>query len=185
MTNARNPAHPIEPLFVQRWSPRAFTATPLPRADALRILEAARWAPSAYNAQPWRFALSLRGDAYWDSTLSVLDPFNRGWACNAGALVTVFSDRSAASHHFDAGAAWAHLALQATAMGYAAHAMAGFDQTRAREAFRVPDDFDIEVLVAIGQRGAAETLPVPLRAREQPSARRPLSDSVGEGRFPR
>ncbi len=53
--NERLADHPIDPLFLARWSPRAYDARPMPEADLLRILEAARWAPSAYNYQPWRF----------------------------------------------------------------------------------------------------------------------------------
>lgn len=181
-TELRQPSHPIEPLFVQRWSSRAFSREPMPMHDVLRVLEAARWAPSAYNAQPWRFSASVRGDAHWERTLSVLVPANRSWASDAGALVGVFSDRSATSHHFDAGAAWAHLALQATSMGYAAHAMAGFDADAARELLAVPEGFDIEIFVALGRRVSPEGLPEALREREVPSQRRVLV--VGEGRFP-
>ena len=36
------------------------------------------------------------------------------------------------THSFDAGAAWACLALQATRMGYHAHGMSGVDFDRAR-----------------------------------------------------
>ena len=44
---ARHPDHPIDPQFLTRRSPRAFSATPLQAAEMLRLLEAARWAPSA------------------------------------------------------------------------------------------------------------------------------------------
>jgi len=46
----RNAAHPIEPLFLNRWSPRAFTGEAMDQATLLSILEAARWAPSSYNS---------------------------------------------------------------------------------------------------------------------------------------
>ena len=32
--------HPIDPLFLARWSPRAYDGQPMPEADLLRILEA-------------------------------------------------------------------------------------------------------------------------------------------------
>ncbi len=31
--------HPIDPLFLARWSPRAYDGQPMPEADLLRILE--------------------------------------------------------------------------------------------------------------------------------------------------
>lgn len=55
MQMTRMPEYPIEPLFIERWSPRAYDANPVPEQDILTVLEAARWAPSAHNIQPWRF----------------------------------------------------------------------------------------------------------------------------------
>lgn len=46
----RQPTYPVDPLFLDRWSPRAFDASDLADEDVLRLIEAARWAPSAYNA---------------------------------------------------------------------------------------------------------------------------------------
>ena len=57
--NTRISDYPIDPMFLERWSPRAFTGEPLAEADLLTMLEAARWAPSCYNAQPG--ALPMRG----------------------------------------------------------------------------------------------------------------------------
>jgi nitroreductase len=92
MTTKRIPDRPIEAIFLERWSPRAFDAASMPMADLLTVLEAARWAPSAYNVQPWRLLYSLRGDAYWQTYLSLLDRFNSSWAQHASALVVVLSD---------------------------------------------------------------------------------------------
>ena len=60
---ARIPAHPIEPLFTERWSPRAYDGSSIPQADLDRIFEAARWSPSAFNYQPWRFVYAHRDGA--------------------------------------------------------------------------------------------------------------------------
>ncbi len=46
----------IDPVYLNRWSPRSFDDTPMTETELKAILEAARWAPSAMNAQPWRFA---------------------------------------------------------------------------------------------------------------------------------
>src|SRR5690349_12555288 len=53
-TAVRHPDHPVDPIFITRWSPRAFDRSVLPDADLMTIFEAARWAPSAFNYQPWR-----------------------------------------------------------------------------------------------------------------------------------
>ncbi|HJL04801.1 MAG TPA: nitroreductase family protein [Polyangiaceae bacterium LLY-WYZ-15_(1-7)] len=190
----RQPDFPIDPIFHTRWSPRAFAPEPMPETDLLRALEAARWAPSAYNVQPWRFVYALRGDAFWERFLDVLVPFNRSWAANASALVFVVSDTllryegelsPSRSHAFDAGAAWAQLALQATQLGWHAHGIGGLDYDRAHALLGVPEGFRVEMAVAIGRRAAPETLPAELREREAPSPRRPVREMAFRGGFPR
>eukprot|EP01037_Dinobryon_pediforme_P003620 gene3620-3667_t len=182
----------VVPLIVERWSPRAFDAMPLPAEDLAVILEAATLAPSAFNYQPWRFLYATRGDANWDRFLALLIPFNAGWAGEAGALLFIVSDtqmgtgetaRPNHSHSFDAGAAWALLALQATALGYHAHAMTGVDFARAQAELGVPETFRIEAAVAIGRKASPERLPEALRAREVPSTRHPVAQIAVAGRF--
>ena len=193
---ARRPDHLIEPLFLKRWSPRAFDASNMARADLMRMLEAARWAASAYNVQPWRFVYALRSDPLWQRWLGLLDPFNAAWAKEASALVFLFSDRfmparqagerqPSRSHSFDAGAAWAQLSLQATIMGYQAHAMGGIDVEAVRHALAVPEHFEVEIGIAIGRQASPERLPPDLREREVPSGRLPLEQLVFDARFPR
>ena len=87
------------------------------------------------------------------------------------------------SHAFDAGAAWAHLALQAHLWGWGTHAMGGFDPVAARDVLRVPEGWRVEVFVAIGRPGDPATLPEWARAREKPSGRKPLAEILREGTF--
>jgi nitroreductase len=193
-TAPRIPSHAIEPLFYGRWSPRAFTGEEIPESTLLGLFEAARWAPSAMNAQPWRFVYARRGTPAFERFLSTLAPANQVWAVKASALIAVISSKlmhdprkngsvPSASHSFDAGAAWAQLALQAHLSGWSTHAMGGFDRSAARDALAVPDDFEIEVFVAVGRQGDASSLPDWIRARENPNERKPLADIVREGSF--
>lgn len=195
MTPKRSADYPIEPIFLDRWSPRAYDARPIPTADLMAILEAARWAPSAYNIQPWRFLYAQRNDDNWQKYLSLLDPFNASWAHQAAALVVVVSDtvmpgdgrrpdKPSRSHSFDAGAAWAQLALQATALGYQAHAMAGVDFDKSRTELGVPARYRIEVAIAIGKRADPSILPGGLQEHEHPSDRRPVAQIAFAGSFP-
>ena len=180
---ARVPGHEIAELFHARWSPRAFTGEEIPEPTLLGLFEAARWAPSAMNAQPWRFVYARRGTPAFDRFLSALVPANRAWAGRASALIGVLSARTmrlpgkeeavpAPSHSFDAGAAWAQLALQAELWGWSTHAMGGFDREAARQVMAVPDDHVVEVIVAVGRRGDASTRRFPSR---RPSAPWPSS----------
>ncbi|HEX4737269.1 MAG TPA: nitroreductase family protein [Allosphingosinicella sp.] len=193
--SARQPHHPVDPLFLDRWSPRAFDGSDMPDADLSTIFEAARWAPSAFNSQPWRFLYARRGDANWERFLSLLIPWNQGWAHSASVLIYILSDtmpmtdkagqpQGSHSHSFDAGASWACLALQATRMGYHAHGMSGVEFDRARAELRVPERFRIEAAAVIGRIGDPAMLDERTRAREAPSPRKPLSDFVFAGNFP-
>jgi len=190
----RTAAFPIDPIFIERWSPRAFHPEPMAPEALLTVLEAARWAPSAYNEQPWRFLYALRGDAHWPQFVSLLDSFNQSWAGSASALVFVLSDagsddaaqqpQASPIRSFDTGAAWSHIALQAVRLGYHAHAMAGIDVEATRESLAVPSRFRVEIAVALGRRAEPETLPPQLREREWPSPRRPLTETAFAGPFP-
>lgn len=186
----RTADHPVLPLFLERWSPRAFDPRPIDDDSLMSLFEAARWAPSAFNVQPWRFAYAKRDDAGWSDFLGALIPFNRSWAQNASALIYILSDTKtdrngervpSHSHSFDAGAAWMALALQATSMGLIVHAMSGVDFDAARRVVNAPEDFRVEAAVAIGYRGDKASLPESLQQREIESGRRPLSETVFRG----
>jgi len=183
MTDRRIPQYPVDPLFIRRWSPRAFDVETMPETDLLSMLEAARWAPSAYNLQPWRFLYALRDDAHWEVYLGLLDSFNAQWAANASALIFVLSDTTSAYHSFDTGASWAMLALQATALGYHTHAMAGLDFDRSRQALEIPETYKVEIAIAVGRQADASTLPAGLQLRETPSDRLPVARIARAGGF--
>jgi len=182
----------VDPLFINRWSPRAYTGEPIPDDVLSTSFEAARWAPSGSNSQPWRFLYAKRDSQHWDTYLNLLNERNRVWAANASALVVVVSAktfelngkvRDLSSRSFDAGAAWASFALQISLLGWGTRAIAGLDYDKAREVLQIPDDFDIEVAIAVGKPGDKSLLPEDLQAREIPNNRRPLSETVSEGLF--
>lgn len=191
---ARSTDHAIDPDILARWSPRSFADDVLPQADLLTMLEAARWAPSAFNAQPWHFIYSQRGSASWSDLIDLINPFNRDWAQHAAALIFLASCTTrttstgtalpSRSHAFDAGAAWSLLALQATKLGWHAHAMQGLDHERAPAVLALPAHWRVEIAIAIGRRGDGSGLAEALRARETPSQRRALTEITSEGRFP-
>ena len=191
---SRQPDFPIDQLFLERWSPRAFDGSDIPDADLMTLFEAARWAPSAFNSQPWRFLYAKRGDPNWERFLGLLIPWNQGWARSASVLIYFLSDSlmetkpgvltESHSHSFDTGAAWASLALQATRLGYHAHGMSGVDFERARSELHVPDRFRIEAAAVVGRIGDPAALDEKLRAREKPSGRKPISGLAFAGSFP-
>jgi nitroreductase len=194
--NGRKADHEIEPAFLQRWSPRAFTADEISEADLFRLFEAARWAPSTYNSQPWRFCYARRDTPAFAPFLGLLIEANQSWAKNAAALVFIVSKKNftppgksepidSYSHSFDTGAAWACLAFQALQMGWATHGMGGFDHARAPAELNLPPDHRVEMALAIGRKGDKASLPEALQARELPSGRFPITQLIFEGGFPK
>lgn len=190
----RTADHPVARLFLDRWSPRAFTGERIPQSTLLTLFEAARWAPSSYNSQPWRFLYATREGAHWDQFLGLLNEFNQSWAKMGSALIFVLSDTTmvvpgkdarvpSRSHSFDAGAAWGSLALQASLVGWHAHAMVGIDFEGVRRKLNVPDEYHVEAGIVVGKLGPKTLLPEALQAREIPSPRKPVVDIAFEGSF--
>lgn len=67
-SNSRESQYPIDPMFLDRWSPRAFTGEIIEEAQLLSLLDAAHWAPSSSNQQPWRFIYALKGSEHWEKS---------------------------------------------------------------------------------------------------------------------
>jgi len=186
----RRADHPIDKIFVDRWSPRAMSGEAIAENELMVLFEAGRWAPSAYNNQPWRILYARRDSEHWPLFLDLLVQSNRIWAERAAALLLFISKttfdhngKPARTHSFDTGAAWENLALQAMLRGYVAHGMQGFDYERAKTALNVPDEYQVEAMAAIGTPGSRDSLPEKLQAMETPNDRRPLARSVCEGPF--
>jgi nitroreductase len=183
----RTADHPIDPLFLHRYSPRAFTGESIPEADLMTLFEAARWAPSNGNGQPWRFLYARRDTPAWETFFNLLTPGNQIWAHRAAVLVVVASrsvrdnGKPNRTHSFDAGAAWMSLALQARLMGVVAHGMDGYDKERAVRDLGLPADCLPDAMIAIGIYGKPEELAEEKRAQETPSQRKPLEEIVFEG----
>jgi len=188
--NARKAEYSINPIFLNRWSPRAMSGESLADEELMPLFEAARWAPSSYNAQQRRFLYAKRDTPDWDVFFDLLVEGNQVWAKNAGVLVVVisrknfeFNGKPSPTSDYDTGAAWENLALEGAIRGLVVHGMQGFDYERARSELGVPDNYDVCAMIAIGKHGNKEDLPEKLQEMEQPNDRRPLEEIVTEGRF--
>jgi nitroreductase len=171
---------PVDRLFLERWSPRAFDSERPTRDQVLPLFEAARWAPSIEDAEPVRFVFAYEPEDV-ASFLELLGQHAIAWARTAPVLAYVlvhthFSDgRSNDFASFDAGAAYMSLALQAHMLGLTSRATADFDTERARELLKVPHGCKPVVAVAIGRAGDRHVLAPELQQREHPTSRLPLA----------
>lgn len=177
----------VLPVIHHRWSPRAYADRPVAAADLARVFEAARWAASSSNEQPWRYVVGLRGSATYDKIFQSLVEFNQNWAASAPVLIlgtarahTSRSGRPNGYALYDLGQATAYLALQATALGLAAHQMGGYNQQTVRAALGIPEEYLLGSVMTLGYQGEPDTLKDEgLRTSElQPRERKPLSEIV-------
>ena len=181
---------PIEPLLLDRWSPRAMSVEEISEEELMRLFEAARWAPSSFNGQQWRALYARRGTEHWPVFFNLLVDANKIWAKNAAVLVVFISrkrfehdNEPSVTHSYDTGAAWQNFALQGFRQGLVVHGMEGFDYERARAELRIPDEFQVEAMAAVGKPAPKEVLPEKLQKRESPNDRREVTESIREGPF--
>ena len=185
---SRKSSYPINPLILNRWSSRAMTGEDLDNDEIMSLFEAARWAPSSYNNQPWRFIYAKRNTEHWKILFNLLVDGNKVWAKNSALLVVVISrknfennEKPARTHQFDTGSAWENLALEAFSRGLVAHGMQGIEYDKARIDLKIPDDFEVMAMIAIGKKGRREDLPPELQEKEKLTDRKPLKDIIMEG----
>ncbi len=190
MENPAETVYPIHELLARRWSPRAFAERPVEPELLRSLFEAARWAPSSSNEQPWRFVVATKDDqAAYDRLLACLLEGNRKWAFRASVLILSvarmnFEDDGRPNRHalHDTGMALENLLLQATALGFVAHPMAGFDIERARGELKIPSGYEPVAMIAVGYPGDLNLLPDYLQQREvTPRARKPLVEITYAG----
>jgi len=185
--HARQPDAPVDPLFVRRWSPRAFKQDSVPRSILDSMVEAARWAPSSFNEQPWRFFVSAGQDATRQRWNEAVLPFNRSWSDRAPVLTWVVARKTFGSspvppgtpnRHsgFDTGAAALQFVLEGERHGVRSHYLGGIDAAKAHTLLGLDDDHEVVCAIVSGWPAEASTLPEALRARETPSGRKPAAE---------
>ncbi|HNP07843.1 MAG TPA: nitroreductase family protein [Cyclobacteriaceae bacterium] len=166
--------YPITSLIKQRRSKRSFSIKEVEIEIINSLFEAARWAPSSMNEQPWTYMYATRDQGnLWGKLFNALSEGNRIWVKDAPLLVLSLArknfernNKENTTSQYDLGAANAFLSLQATEMGLNVHQMGGFDARLVRQDLKIPDDYEIGVIMAIGYPGDPDQLPENLKQRE-------------------
>lgn len=176
----RDPLPGVLDELAHRWSPRAFTKTPIDSKTLARLIDAARFAPSCFNAQPWRFYTS--NQSTFDDYLSLLNEANQLWAKNASVIVILVgkklfehNGKFNAHYAFDSGSAWMSLVLQAQHEGFHCHGMAGIQKEKIEQYLKLNTETDDVIMAfAIGKIADKSILPENLQEKETPSTRKAL-----------
>ena len=177
----------VLPIFLERWSPRAFDNRDVSPADLAKVFEAARWAASSGNGRPWKFLVGTRNSATHNKIYEALVDFNKEWAGHAPVLilgtalaVSPHSGKPNAYALYDLGAAASYLTLQAASQGLVAHQMGGFSHDTARRLLEIPDNYALGSVIALGYQGEPAALPTPTLVEREvaPRERKPTKDIV-------
>ena len=150
------------------------------------ILEAARWATSSKNEQPWRYLIFTKDNPVkLMEAQSVLLESN-SYAKRAPILICAIAkinysegEKYNRLHFHDLGAANEIMFLEAFNQGLIMHEMGGFDVQKAIEVFKIPEEFEIGVMIAIGYQDKHSVLPERFREKAySPRERKKLSEIV-------
>ena len=182
-----NTKYNVNSLFVDRWSPRAFSEKSISTEDLMSMFEAASWAASAMNDQPWRYiAAQKENTESFNQLVDCLNPANQIWAKNAAVLIisgmsTIYSSNQkpngGAMH--DLGLANQNLILQAQSKNIYSHIMGGFDKEKATSLFNSDGSIVAHCMIALSYLGDPELLDETLKQRELTGrSRRPIEDFV-------
>src|SRR5260370_8774688 len=90
-SQVRKANYAIEPLILDRWSPRAMSGEEISNEELMRLFEAARWAPSSFNAQQWRALYAPRDSEHWPTFLGLLVEGNKPCAKTPAVLLLFIS----------------------------------------------------------------------------------------------
>ncbi len=166
----------LDPVFIDRWSPRSFADTPVSDEQLAALFEAARWSPSWMNNQPWLFLYETDGPDRADME-AIISEFNRSWASAAPVIGLVVSRPGvegfmARTAEFDTGAATMAFTHQATKLGLAVHLMGGIELDLAYEKTGLDrETANILCGFALGHQGDGTNLSEKHQAQEKPSPR--------------
>jgi len=148
-----------------RRSIRKYGKEPVSEEALRQVLEAVRWAPSGGNIQPWE-VIVIRDSATREALRGTLGPANPGSKAIVNApvllalcgavripdtyrhdVVTKFGDWW---FMFHLGIAAQNLCLAAHSLGLGTVMVGFFDHDRARDILRVPEGYEVVLLVPLG-----------------------------------
>jgi len=121
-----------------------------------QLSKAAQLAPSCFNNQPWRFVF-VKDRQKLEELFTALSKGNE-WATKSSMIIGVFSKKKfdclvkkRVYYLFDTGMAVGLLLLKATELGLVAHPIAGFDEDKAKEILKIPEEMRLITLIIVGK----------------------------------
>ena len=169
---------------------RAISPKPVEEERLSALVEAAQLSASCMNNQPWRFLVLNEPKALEQGRAALAE--GNYWARTAPILMVGFSKADLDCrptdgreyYLFDLGMAVQNILLQATEFDLVARPMAGFKPDTIREAFQIPPEYQILVVVAVGYKGDVSSLQERHQKMSQaPRVRNPVEKNFFFNRF--
>jgi nitroreductase len=174
-------------IIQERWSPYAFSSSPVEAFKIKAMFEAASLAPSCNNEQPWMFVYTTQEEKdVFNDFVGFLADGNKIWAGNAYGLVIsmartkfTFSGKHNRFAFHDTGMAVTNLLLQGMALDVYVHQMGGYSVEKVKEYFKLGDDIEPVAMMALGYLGDGSSLsPELLKRDENRRPRKSISEFV-------
>jgi nitroreductase len=152
--------HNLLPEIKNRYSAQFYDETRLIESEKLQaVLEAARLAPSAKNSQPWRYIIAQSKNLREKLVKQGLKPANF-WAKSAPVLIIQvskpelgYSQDGKDYYLYDCGLSVMSLVIEAEHQGLKCRQIAGFNQKRVRQILKIPNNWQVIIIIAIGYGG--------------------------------
>ena len=140
----------------KRRSIRSYEPTPVPDEKLEKILEAARLAPSASNVQPRHFIVVTDKERRDALAAGMFARFLK----QAPVVIVACGDekKSPKWYPIDVAIAVENMVLAATGEGLGTCWIGSFDETKVRDALRIPENLRVVVLLAVGYPSGKEGL---------------------------
>ncbi|MCX5782262.1 MAG: nitroreductase family protein [Elusimicrobia bacterium] len=150
----------VKEAIEKRRAYRSFDTVVITKELVDDLASCARIAPSCFNKQPWRYVFVFGKEAL-PKFKEVLSPGN-DWARDSSMIIAVVSKKDLDCvmkdgreyYSYDVGMATAFMILRATELGLIAHPIAGYDQKKAKEILKIPDDMTVITLVNVGKHAS-------------------------------
>ena len=141
-------------LAKKRQSDRSYAEKQVDLQTILKCLEIAHLAPSSTNSQPWRFII-VDDEAVRAKLAKSLQVELRGntinkFATGVPAFVAFCAEKDARRRSFDLGAAVNYFCLALAEQGLGSCIMGGMKEEEAVKALNIPEDYKLEIVVAVG-----------------------------------
>lgn len=147
-----------------RFSPMNFLDKKITKDQMETLLNAARSVSSCYNFQPWAFVYAHKGTEMYEKLKSFMIDYNQNWSSNADVLMVSFAQKISDNNEenyfamFDLGQAMSAMAIQASYMGLQMHQLGGFDFAKVVQELKMPANFAVGSMAAIGYPGNSNEL---------------------------